>query len=77
MSKKFKQVSTGLTLVCSREDVTAQYEKYPDLYIPLNDKPEKKSAKAEAEKAKSDSAKTADEAESATKADTAKTPEKK
>lgn len=38
MSKKFKQVSTGLTLVCNRKDVIAQYEKYPDQYIPLDEK---------------------------------------
>ena len=36
MGKRFKQVSTGLTLVCNREDVIEQYEKYPDLYIPLD-----------------------------------------
>lgn len=36
MSKRFKQVSTGLTLVCNREDVIKQYEKYPDAYIPLD-----------------------------------------
>ena len=36
MSKRFKQVSTGLTLVCDREDVIKQYEKYPDAYIPLD-----------------------------------------
>lgn len=40
MKKSFKQVSTGLTLTCSREDVIAQYEKYPEQYIPL-DKAEK------------------------------------
>ena len=34
MSKRFKQVSTGLTLVCNREDVIKQYEKYPEAYIP-------------------------------------------
>ncbi len=39
--KKFKQVSTGLILSCSREDVIAQYEKYPDLYIPVTKEPEK------------------------------------
>jgi len=39
MSKRFKQVSTGLTLVCNREDVIKQYEKYPEAYIPLSDKP--------------------------------------
>ena len=33
---RFKQASTGLTLVCEREDVIEQYEKYPDLYIPLD-----------------------------------------
>ena len=33
---RFKQVSTGLTLVCERKDVIEQYEKYPDLYIPLD-----------------------------------------
>lgn len=33
---KFKQVSTGLTLVCERKDVIEQYKKYPDLYIPLD-----------------------------------------
>lgn len=38
MSKRFKQVSTGLTLVCKREDVIAQYEKYPEQYIPLDKK---------------------------------------
>lgn len=37
MSKRFKQVSTGLTLVCNREDVIKQYEKYPDAYIPLDE----------------------------------------
>ena len=36
MGKRFKQVSTGLTLVCNREDVIKQYEKYPDAYIPLD-----------------------------------------
>ena len=36
MSKRFKQVSTGLTLVCNREDVIKQYEKYPEAYIPLD-----------------------------------------
>ncbi len=36
MAKSFKQVSTGLTLVCNREDVIAQYEKYPEQYIPLD-----------------------------------------
>lgn len=36
MSKRFKQVSTGLTLVCNREDVIKQYEKYPDAYISLD-----------------------------------------
>lgn len=52
MSKKFKQVSTGLILSCSRKDVIAQYEKYPDLYIPIADKPEtaKKSEKESAPK---------------------------
>lgn len=39
MSKRFKQVSTGLTLVCNREDVVKQYEKYPEAYISLDDKP--------------------------------------
>lgn len=39
MAKRFKQVSTGLTLVCEREDVIKQYEKYPEAYIPLDDKP--------------------------------------
>ena len=39
MSKRFKQVSTGLTLVCNREDVIKQYEKYPEAYIPLDNKP--------------------------------------
>ena len=39
---RFKQVSTGLTLVCNREDVIRQYEKYPDLYIPLDGKTEGK-----------------------------------
>jgi hypothetical protein len=39
MGKRFKQVSTGLTLVCNREDVIKQYEKYPEAYIPLGDKP--------------------------------------
>ncbi len=39
---RFKQVSTGLTLVCNREDVIRQYEKYPDLYIPLDGKTESK-----------------------------------
>ena len=39
MTKSFKQVSTGLTLVCNREDVIKQYEKYPEAYIPLGDKP--------------------------------------
>lgn len=39
MAKSFKQVSTGLTLVCNREDVIKQYEKYPEVYIPLDDKP--------------------------------------
>ncbi len=39
MSKRFKQVSTGLTLVCNREDVIKQYEKYPEAYIPLDGKP--------------------------------------
>ena len=29
MSKRFKQVSTGLTLVCNREDVIKQYVKLP------------------------------------------------
>ena len=29
MSKRFKQVSTGLTLVCNREDVIKQYVKSP------------------------------------------------
>lgn len=46
MSKRFKQVSTGLTLVCNREDVIKQYEKYPEAYIPLGDKP-KSAPKAE------------------------------
>ena len=82
MSKKFKQVSTGLTLVCNREDVIRQYEKYPEAYIPLDDKPEKKpetpKAKVETEKsAKDDSAKTEAKTEPATKADSPKTPEKK
>ena len=55
MTKRFKQVSTGLVLSCSREDVIAQYEKYPEAYIPLpervvaqpkaNVKPAKKSGK--------------------------------
>jgi hypothetical protein len=36
MSKRFKQVSTVLTLVCNREDVIKQYEKYSDAYIPLD-----------------------------------------
>lgn len=39
MTKSFKQVSTGLTLVCNREDVIKQYEKYPEAYIPLDNKP--------------------------------------
>lgn len=39
MSKRFKQVSTGLTLVCNRKDVIKQYEKYLETYIPLDDKP--------------------------------------
>ena len=39
MTKSFKQVSTGLTLVCNRKDVIKQYEKYPEAYIPLDDKP--------------------------------------
>ena len=43
---KFKQVSTGLTLVCDREDVVKQYEKYPEAYIPLDSKP-KAAPKAE------------------------------
>lgn len=39
MRKRFKQVSTGLTLVCNREDVIKQYEKYPKEYAKLlNDK---------------------------------------
>lgn len=46
MSKRFKQVSTGLTLVCNREDVIRQYEKYPEAYIPLDNKP-KSTPKAE------------------------------
>ena len=46
MSKRFKQVSTGLTLVCNREDVIKQYEKYPEAYIPLDNKP-KPTQKAE------------------------------
>ena len=46
MSKRFKQVSTGRTLVCNREDVIKQYEKYPEAYIPLGDKP-KSAPKAE------------------------------
>ncbi|MDO4752802.1 MAG: hypothetical protein Q4A36_01000 [Candidatus Saccharibacteria bacterium] len=33
---RFKQVSTGLILVCDREDVVKQYEKYPEAYIPLD-----------------------------------------
>lgn len=47
MSKSFKQVSTGLTLVCDRKDVIAQYEKYPEQYIPLEGK---KNAKPTTEK---------------------------
>lgn len=46
MNKRFKQVSTGLTLVCNRDDVIKQYEKYPEAYIPLDDKP-KSALKAE------------------------------
>ena len=46
MSKRFKQVSTGLTLVCNREDVIKQYKKHPEAYIPLDDKP-KSAPKAE------------------------------
>ena len=60
---KFKQVSTGLTLVCEREDVIKQYEKYPDLYIPLDEPKVVKSAPKTEEK-------------SAEKAET-KSPEKK
>ena len=45
MAKKFKQVSTGLILSCSREDVIAQYEKYPEQYIPVSDAPVKPVAK--------------------------------
>lgn len=62
MGKSFKQVSTGLTLVCNREDVIRQYEKYPELYIPL-DKPAKKPVEA----ARTEADKPADD----------KTPEKK
>ena len=43
---RFKQVSTGLTLVCEREDVIKQYEKYPEQYIPL-DEPKKAAPKTE------------------------------
>ncbi len=50
MSKKFKQVSTGLTLVCEREDVIAQYEKYPELYIPLDDSKKAAAPKTAAKK---------------------------
>lgn len=46
MRKSFKQVSTGLTLVCEREDVIEQYEKYPDQYIPLGDTRNKKSVRS-------------------------------
>lgn len=46
MSKSFIQVSTGLTLTPSREDVVAQYEKYPDQYTPVEDKPTRKPEKA-------------------------------
>ena len=45
MAKKFKQVSTGLILSCSREDVIAQYEKYPEQYIPVSDTPAKPATK--------------------------------
>lgn len=45
MAKRFRQVSTGLTLVCDREDVIEQYEKYPDQYIPLEDTRSKKGAR--------------------------------
>lgn len=51
MRKSFKQVSTGLILVCEREDVIKQYEKYPDLYIPMNDARNKKSSRPVANKA--------------------------
>lgn len=37
MAKFYKQVSTGLTLKCTREDVIAQYDKYPDQYIPIDE----------------------------------------
>lgn len=54
MRKSFKQVSTGLTLVCEREDVIEQYEKYPDQYVPLGDTRNKKSTRP-AQKAQSGS----------------------
>lgn len=51
MRKSFKQVSTGLILTCEREDVIEQYEKYPDLYIPLDDTRGKKSSRPVARRA--------------------------
>lgn len=50
MRKSFKQVSTGLILTCEREDVIEQYEKYPKLYIPLDDVRNKKSLRPTARK---------------------------
>lgn len=65
---RFKQVSTGLTLVCERKDVIEQYEKYPDLYIPLDKAKSASKAAKEPEETKT---------ETAEKAETPKTPEKK
>ena len=65
---RFKQVSTGLTLVCERKDVIEQYEKYPDLYIPLDKAKSSPKAAKEPEETKT---------ETAEKAETPKTPEKK
>lgn len=65
---RFKQVSTGLTLVCERKDVIEQYEKYPDLYIPLDKAKSAPKATKEPGETKT---------ETAEKAETPKTPEKK
>ena len=65
---RFKQVPTGLTLVCERKDVIEQYEKYPDLYIPLDKAKSAPRATKESEETKT---------ETAEKSETPKTPEKK
>lgn len=73
MSKSFKQVSTGLTLVCNREDVIKQYEKYPDFYIPLDGK----SAAKKTEKSQPSPKTEEKPVEDKKSEDKAETPEKK